>query len=651
MLSRKYWLSLLLGVFTAFILIMPQAGPAAAQTTSGVRAVQGLTVTGATGGTFTLTFNGCTTGPIAFNASAATVQAALNALPCMVMVGGVTVTETTSVTFYGFVITFNRPCPQPPMTGDSSRLGGGTARVTTATVTPGVCPSTPPGGGSGGGGCSGGPGTACIIGGSVGTYCGPGVPPAPDGQPCHSPQGTVYVYCNNVITYAPQCAPPDQGGGGGATVVCNGQIIQATQCPPGGNSGGSGPNVFLTCVPNPVQLGQAVDCLTNSSTSGSASIQSATINYGDGTSNPNALFPDRHIYAAPGSYTVTMQAADINGRTGQASTTVTVGSGQQPQNPAPAPQPVPQAPRSCSPPMTPSTPQLSATDAHTLSISWTTGSSNVSSFQLYIYDYATGNYLAGVPSLPASSTHYTQTGLIAGNTYAVKIRAINSCGYADGAWSGLATMPSAAAPPVGEVLGARTGPQPDFSGPMTDEPSAQLVAPKRCSVGSSTVFVNQDDGCPLDVDAYIPAGTRLPIILCPGGRQAVLTLGGRCDTTDGATAAEFIAELLDRAARGIDVAACLTGADGCAGLLKAIAQDFFVASLMNGGYTGLADASSRAFTATDAVFCLASVVSRPTSALRAVSQAKIIEKCASVSLSALQQLLSGPDSGESVPAF
>ena len=41
---------------------------------------QTLRVTNATGGTFTLTFNGQTTAPIAYNATAAQIQAALEAL-------------------------------------------------------------------------------------------------------------------------------------------------------------------------------------------------------------------------------------------------------------------------------------------------------------------------------------------------------------------------------------------------------------------------------------------------------------------------------------------------------------------------------------------------------------------------------------------
>lgn len=49
--------------------------------TPGVNEVQGVTIIAASGGTFTLTFDGFTTAPIAYDASVAAVQAALNALP------------------------------------------------------------------------------------------------------------------------------------------------------------------------------------------------------------------------------------------------------------------------------------------------------------------------------------------------------------------------------------------------------------------------------------------------------------------------------------------------------------------------------------------------------------------------------------------
>src|SRR5205823_1591055 len=53
-----------------------------------------------TGGTFTLTFYGATTAPLASNATAAQVQAALNDLPT---ISNVTVSGDTSI---GFLVTF-----------------------------------------------------------------------------------------------------------------------------------------------------------------------------------------------------------------------------------------------------------------------------------------------------------------------------------------------------------------------------------------------------------------------------------------------------------------------------------------------------------------------------------------------------------------
>jgi hypothetical protein len=56
-----------------------------------------------TGGTYTLSFSGDTTVPIAYNASAATVQAALNALSTVVGAGGVTVSGSNTA---GFTVVF-----------------------------------------------------------------------------------------------------------------------------------------------------------------------------------------------------------------------------------------------------------------------------------------------------------------------------------------------------------------------------------------------------------------------------------------------------------------------------------------------------------------------------------------------------------------
>ena len=107
--------------------------------TGGVNAVQTLSITGApTGGTFTLTLNGFTTAPIAYNATAAQVQSALlaatNAVGATLPANSITCTggplPTTNV-----VITFTGALghqPVPLLTASSAGLTGGT--TPTATV-------------------------------------------------------------------------------------------------------------------------------------------------------------------------------------------------------------------------------------------------------------------------------------------------------------------------------------------------------------------------------------------------------------------------------------------------------------------------------------------------------------------------------------
>src|SRR5260221_780463 len=76
-------------------------------------APQTFTVTGASG-TFTLTFNGQTTGPLGFNATAAQVQTALQGLST-IGAGNVTVAQfgnLYTVTFVGALAG-----PQPSLTG------------------------------------------------------------------------------------------------------------------------------------------------------------------------------------------------------------------------------------------------------------------------------------------------------------------------------------------------------------------------------------------------------------------------------------------------------------------------------------------------------------------------------------------------------
>lgn len=100
--------------------------------------VQTVTITGGpTGGTFTLTLNGETTAAIAFDATAATVRAALEALPS-ISAGDVAVTGAAggpyTVTFGGTLAGTNVPA----MTASGAGLTGGTTPgVTIATPTPG----------------------------------------------------------------------------------------------------------------------------------------------------------------------------------------------------------------------------------------------------------------------------------------------------------------------------------------------------------------------------------------------------------------------------------------------------------------------------------------------------------------------------------
>lgn len=109
---------------------------------AGTAEVQTVTITGGpTGGTFTLTYSGQTTAAIAFNAPAATVAAALNALSNL---DGVAVTGAAGGPYtVTFPVSMGNAAQ---MTGDGSALTGGTTpAVAVATTTPGVAPSVTPG--------------------------------------------------------------------------------------------------------------------------------------------------------------------------------------------------------------------------------------------------------------------------------------------------------------------------------------------------------------------------------------------------------------------------------------------------------------------------------------------------------------------------
>lgn len=102
---------------------------------TGTSEVQNVVATGASAGTFTLTYDGYTTSAIAYNASTSAVQSALEALSNL-NAGDVTVTGGP-LPGTAIHVTFNKALGNvPAMTADSTGLTGGTATVTTAT--PGV---------------------------------------------------------------------------------------------------------------------------------------------------------------------------------------------------------------------------------------------------------------------------------------------------------------------------------------------------------------------------------------------------------------------------------------------------------------------------------------------------------------------------------
>lgn len=113
------------------------------QTTTGVNEVQTLTITGTpTGGTFKLSFKGIKTAAIAYNANAATVQAALEALISVgtgnVSCGGGALPGTpVTITFQGALAAG----PQPVVvfeTADNALTGGTSPTGSVAVTTKGV---------------------------------------------------------------------------------------------------------------------------------------------------------------------------------------------------------------------------------------------------------------------------------------------------------------------------------------------------------------------------------------------------------------------------------------------------------------------------------------------------------------------------------
>ena len=102
--------------------------------TDGVDEVQSLTID-AEGGTYTLTFGGQTTTAIAFDATAAQVQAALRALSSIGSSGvSVTGDGPYTITFGGAL----SGLPQAEITTDATNLTGGAGTAVVAQVTEGV---------------------------------------------------------------------------------------------------------------------------------------------------------------------------------------------------------------------------------------------------------------------------------------------------------------------------------------------------------------------------------------------------------------------------------------------------------------------------------------------------------------------------------
>jgi hypothetical protein len=127
------------GTALAKITSGPDAGKIGPYQASGTAEVQTLTASGTvSGGTYTLTFNGQVTTALAYNASAAVVQAALEALsnvvPGDVLVGGGAFPATPlTFTYYGNLIG-----DAPTLSVQTGSLTGSTPGAAITTTTPGV---------------------------------------------------------------------------------------------------------------------------------------------------------------------------------------------------------------------------------------------------------------------------------------------------------------------------------------------------------------------------------------------------------------------------------------------------------------------------------------------------------------------------------
>jgi hypothetical protein len=127
------------GVIMAAITSGAEAGKVGPYQEGGTNEVQRVTITGTpTGGSFTLTYDGQTTAAIAYNANAATVQAALEALSNIAVgditcAGGALPGSFVTVTFNLGTVTGGENVAE--MTADGAALTGGTSPAVAVTTT------------------------------------------------------------------------------------------------------------------------------------------------------------------------------------------------------------------------------------------------------------------------------------------------------------------------------------------------------------------------------------------------------------------------------------------------------------------------------------------------------------------------------------
>lgn len=142
-LSRWNWLNNATVAVQAGYISMPVMAtitgrPLTTVTITAASEVQSMSSNGASAGNFTLTFNGQTTAPIVYNAAAAVVQTALQALST-IGAGGVTVgggpanTTALTFTFAGTLANTAQPLITATLTGLTGATGGVITRTTTGT--------------------------------------------------------------------------------------------------------------------------------------------------------------------------------------------------------------------------------------------------------------------------------------------------------------------------------------------------------------------------------------------------------------------------------------------------------------------------------------------------------------------------------------